>query len=138
MFAILCASPRHRKASLEDVSALVIPALSLGQYAAIGVKPDDGRPPQMAALCLWAFVSDAVDKQLTDDRSAVLRLAPADWTSGTIPWIIEAAGEQRAVEVLINSVASQHFGGRPAKLRGVKADGTVAIARLQPAKAPAP
>ncbi|WP_346891459.1 toxin-activating lysine-acyltransferase [uncultured Roseibium sp.] len=46
------------------------------------------------ALVLWAKVSEEVDRKLEAQKKAgaPLRLAPVDWTSGDIPWLVLSVG----------------------------------------------
>ena len=82
----------------------------------------------MAAV-LWASVSEEIDKQLSDNPDQSMKLAPKDWKSGDIPWLIIAAGDQRLIKALVKRVQETALKGRPLKLRvAVKEDKALATA----------
>jgi hemolysin-activating ACP:hemolysin acyltransferase len=79
---------------------------------------------------LWALVSEDVDKRLSD-LSAPVRLMPAEWRSGDIPWIILASGDMKILGGLIQQLTAKAFKERQPKMRVRGADGKVSVGHLQ-------
>ena len=79
---------------------------------------------------LWAFVSEEIDKRLSD-LSAPVRLKPNEWRSGDIPWIVLATGDTRVLAGLIQELTKSVFKDRQPKMRARGADGKVSVGHLQ-------
>jgi cytolysin-activating lysine-acyltransferase len=104
--------PRYRHMSLGDLSHLVINPLLRNRVAIAhksvvenGVSRVDEEA--IAGIAIWASVSPAVDAKISEQtKSGIfpLRLAPEDWTSGDLPWLIDviAGDRQQATAVLAN------------------------------------
>ncbi len=127
--AVLMRDPNFRKMRLADLEWLVLPAVMAGQFnlaqapSAFGrvqKGKDDGREGGVlvpVAVALWARVSDAVDKTLSEDLDKPVRLGPADWASGDNIWLMAVAGDQRAVPRFIEELAKGQFKGQRVKMR---------------------
>ncbi len=137
LVAMLMISPRHSKLTVHELNIFLGPALALGQFAVVGAKDVKDGPTKVAAAAWWAFVTPEVDQRLTDSRDEYLKLAPDEWNSGNIPWIVEAVGEARIVNEMLKNIAARTFKGAPAKLRAVLPDGRIAVGRMEPAKSEA-
>ena len=128
---------------LADLAWLVVPAIVNGTYSIAESRPQTGGPSRPAAVALWACVSDEVDRRLTDEIAKPLRLQPQDWKSGENYWLIQATGETRAVQKLVDHLMRTTFSGRHVKVRtegpdGTPVAGTLAMAQPAPARSPAP
>ena len=132
LVALLMISPRHSKMTVHDLNTYLAPALGLGQFAVVGAKDQSTGPTKVAAAAWWAFVSPEVDQRLTESREPFLTLAPDEWNSGPVPWIVEAIGEARVVNELLKQIATRNFKGATAKLRAVLPDGRIAVGRMEP------
>ena len=119
---------------LEAASALIMPPMALGQFAVVGARSQKDGPMAIAAAAWWAFVSPDVDQRLSQSRDPVLKLDPADWKSGTTPWIVEVLGDQNIVNELLKQIAARHFQGAPAKLRAFTDKGQIVVGKMQPSK----
>lgn len=96
---LLMRDPKCRHLSLADLEWLVLPALAANQMMSARGKVKDKAGNEAGltvpvALVLWAKVSEEVDQKLEAQKKAgaPLRLAPSDWTSGDIPWLVLAVG----------------------------------------------
>jgi hemolysin-activating ACP:hemolysin acyltransferase len=83
------------------------------------------------AVILWAMVSDEVDRRLTAEAGQPLTLAPTEWRSGTIPWIVAAFGDTKVVGQLFEQLSKNVFTKQPAKLRARDKDGKPMIGRIE-------
>lgn len=69
-----------------------------------------------AALVLWARVSAGIDARLSAAPRYPIRLHPGEWQSGDVFWIVDAAGEQKAVQNCIQVLVNSAFNGREFKM----------------------
>jgi hemolysin-activating ACP:hemolysin acyltransferase len=92
---VLMRSPLHKHLALTDLEWLVFPPLLTGQFSVAEVKSKDGKTSLPAAVALWARVSADVDKRLSENLNAPIRLRPDEWRSGEILWLVEAIGDAR-------------------------------------------
>lgn len=96
---LLLRDPQLKHLSLADLEWLVVPPLAVNQVLTLRgkVKGTDGvESGHTVALAgaLWAKVSKEVDEKLEAQKAAgaPLRLAPHDWVSGDIPWLVLVTG----------------------------------------------
>ena len=82
------------------------------------------------AVALWARVSDAVDKALSENLDKPVRLRPADWASGDNIWLMAVAGDQRAVPKFLEQLAQTEFKGQRVKMRLRGPENTVVVKTL--------
>jgi hemolysin-activating ACP:hemolysin acyltransferase len=114
---VLSRSPAHKHYSLADIEWMVMPAVSAGQFyiAEMEDKQRGFRAP--IAVVTWALVSEEVDRRLESQAGQLLRLRPDEWKSGTIGWLIGAAGSPAGVKS-----ALRWLGAGPFKDRTLKVD----------------
>ena len=104
-------SPAHRHYTLADLEWCLLPALRLNQFMAAEVKLPNGQAVP-AALVLWARVSAEVDARLSAAPRYPIRLHPNEWQSGDVIWIVDAVGEQKAVQQCIEALTKTAFQGK--------------------------
>jgi len=105
---VMARSLEHQQVRLADIQTLLLPPVLSGQYAiATDNKTATGVTIPVAAV-LWAHVSPDVDRRLSlaNEPPKLLR---QDWTSGAIPWLIDAFGEPRASSRLLGTVLQARF-----------------------------
>jgi len=95
----------------------LLPAISANQFMTIRSKvqakdSEVGNITIPMGMALWAMVSDEVEQKLLSQKEAGAqpRLAPQDWTSGDIPWVVLCIGAEKAREKL-NKQVSHVLGG---------------------------
>lgn len=134
--AVLMRSPEFRNVFLADLEWLVLPALAHRQFAL--AEGQDKRTGAVApvAVVLWAMVSPEVDQRISAKLDGPIRLAPNEWRSGDIPWIVASVGSREALASLLRNLAQTKF-NTPAKLRVVDAQGRIAVGSLSPRSEPA-
>jgi cytolysin-activating lysine-acyltransferase len=116
--------PRYRHMTVGDLSHLIINPLLRNRVAIAhksvvenGVAKVDEET--IAGIAIWASVSPAVDAKINEQIKAgvfPIRLAPEEWTSGDLPWLLDviAADRQQATAVLANF--RQLAGEKPVKI----------------------
>jgi len=115
MVGILMRSPAMRKMSLGELEWMIVPPIKHGHFMLAHVRSQDGAMEPIGFL-VWAVVSPEVDKRLSDP-SKPLRLAPQEWKSGDIPWVISGAGDEKALKGMIEQLRSSVFKDREVKMR---------------------
>jgi len=116
--ALLSRSPIYRHMSLADLEWLVIPALMTNQVTSIRgkLKDQDGLTIPLG-LAMWAYVSKDVDKKLEAQKEAKIpfRLAPQEWKSGGIPWLLVVVAPKEAGQALVMKLEETVFQGKTLK-----------------------
>jgi cytolysin-activating lysine-acyltransferase len=116
--------PRYRHISLADFSHLVVNPLLRNRVAIAHKSVTENGATKVdeetiAGIAIWASVSPAVDAKIAEQTKAgvfPLRLAPEDWTSGDLPWLLDviAGDRQQGTSVLANF--RQLVGDKPIKI----------------------
>src|SRR6185312_7879348 len=101
---LMLQSPSHRHFSLSDLEWMVLPPLKLGQVAMAESKPDQSGSRQPLAVLFWATVSAEVDRRISSNLSAPVRLRPDEWRSGDILWIADMIGDTSAGHALVKNI----------------------------------
>jgi hemolysin-activating ACP:hemolysin acyltransferase len=126
---LMMRSERHRHYSLADLEWLIMPPLMLNQvmfaYARPQVPVENAAaaakagvvgelPPMPVAMVTWALISPEVAAKLDAQKKAGIpfRLAPHEWKSGTERRIMEALGDDRAVQRLMSKLQSMPTPGQ--------------------------
>lgn len=105
---VLMRSADYRYTFLPELEWLCMPAVLSGQYSVASAAAETGGIAVPRACVIWAHVSDAVDARLSAAGTKP-RLRPDEWTSGTIPWLIDAVGEPRAAAMLLKTIVESRF-----------------------------
>lgn len=136
--AVLMRDPNFRSLRLSDLEWLVLPPVMAGQWRlahasmqAGATKTEDGGILVPIAVALWARVSPAIDKRLSENLDKPLDLKAHEWASGNILWLIAAAGDPRAVPKFLKQLDETEFKGQAVKVRARNSDGkTIAVKLL--------
>lgn len=122
--AVLMRASGYRHVALAELESLVIPAVVTGQFwVAEAQSKSNGMMVPIGAL-LWASVSPEVDQRLTAETNGPARLAPAEWKSGNIVWLIDAVGEPQMVQAMLKRMMEKDWQGRPIKTKVRQKDGS--------------
>jgi len=105
-----------RLTGLED---LVVPAITTGQFMIAEAQAKESGFTAPVAAILWASVSEEIDQKLSKTNGEPVKLAPKDWKSGDIPWLIIAAGDKRLIKAILQRVQETTLKGRPMKFRAL-------------------
>lgn len=151
IIAVLMRDRNFRNMRLADIEWLVLPPLLAGQFRlghAEARRPEAGSSTDAAkangasarrdgsalipvAAALWARVSPAIDKRLSENLDKPVLLQPNEWASGEILWLVALAGDQRAMPTFLAKLREKDFKGRPVKLRSKAKDGATIVTSLQ-------
>lgn len=130
---VLMRTSTHKHLALADLEWLVFPPLLTGQFSVASVKSKDGKTTLPAAVALWASVSADVDKRLSENLNAPVRLRPDEWRSGEVLWLVEALGDERIVPTLLKQLCESTFKGKDVKVRARGDQGQMAVKSLRAA-----
>jgi cytolysin-activating lysine-acyltransferase len=133
--------PNFRKMRLADLEWLVLPPVMAGQFRLAHAPSPTGRSKSKGgeeeggilvpvAVALWARVSAAIDKGLSEDLDKPVRLGPGDWASGDNAWLMAVAGDKRAVPKFLEQLAKTEFKGQRVKMRLRGPDDKVVVKTL--------
>ena len=126
----LMRSPQFSAMSLSQLQALVMPPLLCGQYLVAETTSISQGVAVPVAAALWANVSADVDQRLSD-LSNPLQLAPNEWKSGDIPWLIILAGDAKMAAPMINNLQRSVLMGQPLKMRIPDQSGNLVVATFK-------
>jgi hemolysin-activating ACP:hemolysin acyltransferase len=122
-------SPAHRHYTLADLEWCLLPALALNQYMAGEARLPDGQAVP-TALVLWARVSAEIDARLSAGPRYPIRLHSNEWQSGDVIWIVDAVGEQKAVQQCIEALAKMALQGKPFKMLSLEGGKLTVVQRV--------
>ena len=123
IITLMLQSPNYRHFSLSDLEWMVFPPLKLGQIAMAESKPDQSGSRQPLAVVFWASVSAEVDRRISSNLSAPVRLRPDEWRSGDILWIADMIGDMSAGHALVKNILDTALAGRTVRVRSLDSDG---------------
>jgi hemolysin-activating ACP:hemolysin acyltransferase len=130
IISVLMRSPHYKHYTLGDLEWLVLPPLLTGQFSIAEAGAKEGGPKFPVAVVLWASVSAEVDKRLSENLAARIRLRPDEWRSGDILWLVDALGDGRIVTPLLKRLGESVWKGREVKTQTVGEGGKPQIKRL--------
>jgi hemolysin-activating ACP:hemolysin acyltransferase len=121
--SVLMRSPLHKHFSLADLEWLVLPPLLTGQCHVVEAKAQPNAAGVPVAVVFWASVSPEVDKRLSENLNAPIRLRPDEWKSGEILWLVDAVGDARVVTAVLKQLNEGALKGKQVKMRARGQDG---------------
>jgi hemolysin-activating ACP:hemolysin acyltransferase len=123
-------SKAHRELKIADLERYVLPAVRTRQFSiAQGQQKGTGMTVPLGFV-LWASVSPEVDRKLAASPDKPLEIAPQDWRSGEIVWIVEAVGEPAVTGNMLKRLCSTDWKGRTVKYRVRDQSGQVSVRTL--------
>ena len=125
-------SPQFRGMPLQEVEALVVPAVMSGQFLVAEAQSKSKGFVTPVAIALWATVSAEIDQRLAQDLEKPFRLAPTEWRSGDIAWLITIAGDGRIISPMLKQLQESTLKGKPLKMRVKGKDGKVTVGTFAP------
>lgn len=135
---VLMRTQEHRGKSLSDLEWLAVPAVTTGQFALAEAQSKTNGMMAPVGLILWASVSPEVDARLRAELASGLTLKPNEWRSGDILWVVEAVGDPKILQAMLQRTSQNEWKGRPANLRIRDKDGIVKAGVLSQRPAGAP
>jgi cytolysin-activating lysine-acyltransferase len=131
--AIFMRSPQFRAMSVAELEGLIIPALNNNQFFVVESQSKENGVLAPVSAALWATVSAEVDRRLSSNLDQPITLAPAEWKSGDIAWLIAAAGDNRVLTPVLRQISETALKGAPVKFRTRDKNGQVAVTTFSPA-----
>lgn len=116
--------PRYKHITLADFSHLVINPLLRNRVAIAHKSVTENGTTKVdeetiAGIAIYATVSPEVDAKIAEQTKAgvfPLRLAPEDWTSGDLPWLLDVIAGDRAQATSVLANFRQLVGDKPIKI----------------------
>jgi cytolysin-activating lysine-acyltransferase len=135
--AVLMRDPSYRNMRIADLEWLVLPPVLAGQFR-LGQAARQHEQGQAesggilipVAVAVWARVSAAIDKGLSENLDKQVRLRPNEWASGDYLWLMAVAGDPRAVPPFLKQLAEAEFKGQLVKMRQRGPEGKVVVKTL--------
>jgi len=131
ILSVMMRAPQFRAVPLGDIQALVLPPLMSGQYLVAEARSKTRGFISPVAVALWAKVSKEVDKRLSESLDKPIKLAPDDWKSGDIAWLIVLAGNPQAIAPVLQKFQETTLKGKPLKMRSKTKDGKTVVSTFQ-------
>ena len=125
--SVLMRSPQFKSLPLGEIEALVVPAVTTGQFLVAEAQSKANGFVTPIGIALWATVSEEVDRRLSTNLDQPFRLAPNEWKSGGIPWLVALAGDHRMINPMMKQLQETRLKGQPLKMRAKGQDGKPAI-----------
>ncbi|MEQ1715834.1 MAG: toxin-activating lysine-acyltransferase [Hyphomicrobium sp.] len=135
---VLMRTPEYSGYALKDLEWLVVPPVSLGQFALAEAQSKSNGMMAPVGLVLWAAVSAEVDARLRAHVLEPIRLRPQEWKCGDILWVVEAIGDPKLIQAMLQNAASKDWQGRNVNLRARGPDGAMRVGVLTRRPDPAP
>jgi cytolysin-activating lysine-acyltransferase len=129
--SVLMRAPQFRAVPLGEIQALVLPPLMSSQYLVAEARSKSRGFIAPVAVALWAKVSKDVDKRLSESLDKPIKLAPDEWKSGDIAWLIVLAGNAQAIAPMLKKFQDTTLKGQPLKMRSRAKDGKTVVSTFQ-------
>ncbi len=122
---------------LRDLEALVMPPLVNGQISVATAQSNGSGTTTPVGAVLWAAVSTEVAERLASQAGKSIPLAPRDWKSGDIVWVVATVGEGRVLSEMLKQLSKRDWSGKQVKIvvRPKGGEPTVATLTIQSAEA---
>lgn len=127
LVAVIMSSPQHQSMTVTQLRNFVGPAIATGQFLVASAHNKVRGAATPVAAVVWANVSAEVDRRLSENLDQPLTLNANEWTSGQIPWLVAAVGDQRMIQHLVATVQQKSLKGRTLKARVTGEDGKHAV-----------
>jgi cytolysin-activating lysine-acyltransferase len=130
--SIFMRSPAFRNLPLAELESLVVPAIATNQFLIAEAHSKENGSVTPVGAALWAEVSADVDNRLSMNLGHPLKIAPNEWKSGDIAWLIAVAGGAEVVNSILHQLRKTTFGESPLKLLARDKNGRLAVGTLSP------
>jgi hemolysin-activating ACP:hemolysin acyltransferase len=115
--------PRFRHMTLAELETAALRAITTNQFMLMRdairtrgeTEPSTGNLTVPVGLALWASVSGEVSVKLERQKfdGAAYRLAPSEWRSGEIIWLLALVGPSKVQPAIRKQLDDEVFMGRP-------------------------
>ncbi len=107
-----------------------MPPLINGQISVATAQPNGSGATTPVGAVLWATVSAEVAKRLASQAGKSIPLAPGEWKSGDIVWVVATAGEGRVLSEMLKQLAKREWGGKEVRVVVRPKGGELTVATL--------
>lgn len=105
IISLFMQSPRHSQVTLAALAKQMLPAFLTGQFVlARAQQKDQNAPAAPVGAAFWASVSEEVDQRICADVAKPIELAPDEWQSGNIVWLLDLVAPPKIAGSLTKSV----------------------------------
>lgn len=129
---ILMRTQEHRSRPLSELETLVVPAVMTGQFAVAEAQSKVNGMMAPVGVIMWANVSPQVDERLRANIATGVKLAADEWKSGDIFWVVDAIGDPKILQAMIQRASQNEWKGRTVNLCVRTQDGTLRAGQLTP------
>lgn len=131
LMRLILRNPAYNQLPIEWIRQMVVPAVATGQVSIARVQsPKNGALVPVAAVT-WASVSPEVDARLRASLSGGgLQIAPAEFRSGKIVWLIDTLGHPQAIGRLMGQLRERAWAGKVVRFRASNPDGSLTVQEL--------
>ena len=114
-----------------------MPPLVNGQISVATAQSNGSGVTTPVGAVLWATVSEEVAKRLASEAGKSIPLAPGEWKSGDIVWVVATAGEGRVLSEMLKQLSKREWGGKEVRIvvRPKGGEPTVATLAVQSSEA---
>jgi hemolysin-activating ACP:hemolysin acyltransferase len=133
--SIFMRNPQFRALSLGELETLVVPAVVANQFVIAEAQSKQNGFIAPIGAALWASVSTEVDQRLSTNLDQPIKLAPNEWKSGDIPWLVTVVGDSRMVNPMLQRLCKTALKGLPLKVRVKDKNGRDAVGTFSAAAA---
>ena len=120
--AVYMRSPAHRNMRLSEIERIVGPAVVTGQFSLAEATHKENGLVMPVGVLLWGSVSLEIDRRLQALKGdAPFTLAPREWKSGDIVWLVEVIGSKTVVDAMLRRQHETSWRGRTVRTRNADA-----------------
>lgn len=127
---LLMRTPEYKSLPLGELETLVVPPLRSGQVSVATAQFKNAGVTAPVGAILWARVSEEVAVRLAAQAGEAIHLAPDDWKSGDIIWVVASAGEGRVLSEMLKQLSSRDWAGKEVRIVVRPKDGKPTVATL--------
>ena len=110
--SLMMRSPAYRATTLAELDAMLLPAVRNQQFYVVHTRSVENGAVAPIAVLLWATVSAEVDQRIRANPAQRGALEVEDRKSGEIPWITDAVGDPKALEIALEHLKKTLFADR--------------------------
>ncbi len=125
---LLMRAPAYKGLPLGDLESLVVPPLRVGQVSVATAQSQSNGVTAPVGALLWARVSPEVAGRLTAHVGEDIRLAPDEWKSGDIVWVVASVGDGRVLSEMLKQLSKREWAGKDVRIVVRPKDGKPTVA----------
>lgn len=127
---VLMRTPEYKGYTLGDLEWLAVPAVMTGQFSLAEAQSKATGMMAPVGLVLWANVTPEIDRRIRENPAAPIRLKQEEWKSGDILWVVDAIGDPKILQAMLEQTAAREWKGRAANIRMRTQDGSMRVGQL--------